>query len=207
MSLTNNNAATSSGRSRPTTINDVFGSIEREMLAPWGLASRFPTARDMFPTFPSSLFGDGSRSLDMSLDFHETKDGFELIADLPGMKKEDVSIDVDQESGVLTVSGERKSEKEEKGDGKDGDRKYHFVERSYGKTSRSVRLPEAADTATANADLTDGVLTITFPKKEAPVSSRFQIPLGGGSGVGGGSGDGKVSIKGDAAATDGDTGS
>ncbi|CAN0276069.1 unnamed protein product [Ectocarpus sp. 8 AP-2014] len=207
MSLTNNNAATSSGSSRPTTINDVFGSIEREMLAPWGLASRFPTARDMFPTFPSSLFGDGSRSLDMSLDFHETKYGFELIADLPGMKKEDVSIDVDQESGVLTVSGERKSEKEEKGDGKDGDRKYHFVERSYGKTSRSVRLPEAADTANANADLTDGVLTITFPKKEAPVSSRFRIPLGGGGGVEGGSGDGKVSIKGGAAATDGDTGS
>ncbi|CAN0415848.1 unnamed protein product, partial [Ectocarpus sp. 13 AM-2016] len=89
-------------------IDDVFGSIEREMLAPWGLASRFPTARDMVPSFSSSLFRDGSRSLDMHLDFHETKDGFELIADLPGMKKEDVSIDVDQESGVLTVSGERK---------------------------------------------------------------------------------------------------
>ncbi|CAN0044862.1 unnamed protein product [Ectocarpus sp. 12 AP-2014] len=206
MSLTNNNAATSSGRSRPT-IDDVFGSIEREMLAPWGLASRYPTARDMVPSFSSSLFRDGSRSLDMHLDFHETKDGFELIADLPGMKKEDVSVDVDQESGVLTVSGERKSKREEKGDGKDGDRKYHFVERSYGKTSRSVRLPEAADTANAKADLTDGVLAITFPKKEAPASNRFRIPLGGGGGGGGGSGDGKVSIKGGAAATDGETGS
>ncbi|CAM9133308.1 unnamed protein product [Ectocarpus fasciculatus] len=199
MSLTNN-AATSSGRPPRPTLNDVFGSIEREMLAPWGLASRYPTA-----TFPSSgndsLFGDG-RSLDMNLDFHETKDGFELTADLPGMKEEDVSIDVDQESGVLTVSGERKSKREEKGDGKEGERKYHFVERSYGKTFRSVRLPEAADSANATAGLTDGVLTVTFPKREAPASRRFRIPLG----AGGGSGDGKIPIEGGAATTDGDGG-
>lgn len=84
--------------------------------------------------------------------------------------------------------------------------RYHFVERSYGKTSRSVRLPEATDITNANADLNNGVLTITFPKKETPVSSRFRIPLGGGGG-GGGSGDGKISIEGGAAATDGDTGS
>ncbi|CAM9732699.1 unnamed protein product, partial [Hapterophycus canaliculatus] len=95
------------------TISDAFRSIEHDMLAPWGLASRFPVAGGASP----ALSGD------MNLDFHETKDGFELIADLPGMTEKDISVNVDTESGVLTVSGERKNEREDKGDGGDGGRK------------------------------------------------------------------------------------
>lgn len=105
-------------------INDVFNSLERQMLAPWGFATRFPTARDMLPTSSGGNDIVGDRGyLDMNLDFHETSNGYELTADLPGMKQEDISIDVDKESHVLTVSGERKSAREEKIDGDDGERK------------------------------------------------------------------------------------
>eukprot|EP00903_Cladosiphon_okamuranus_P009568 g9110.t1 len=170
-------------------MDDIFESMERDMLAPWGFASRFPSAGSAFPSLFDRAFG-GGRIADMNLDFHETSSGFQLVADLPGMSEKDISVDVDNDSGVLTVSGERKNEREEKEEGEDGKKKYHFVERSYGKMTRSVRLPETADTANASASYTSGVLTVTFPKKEAPPARRSQIPV-----VGGGGSDGKVSIK------------
>lgn len=101
-------------------MNDMFDSMERDMmLAPWGgMASRFPAARMM----PALTSGGGQLQrqdsyLNMHLDFHETAQGFELQADLPGMKKEDISVDVDNASGMLTVSAER--HKEEKMEGTD----------------------------------------------------------------------------------------
>ena len=57
--------------------------------------------------------------------------------------------------------------------------RYHVVERSFGTMSRSIRLPELADTANAKAGYDAGVLTIKFPKREAPVSRRLQIPVSG----------------------------
>ncbi|CAM9878535.1 unnamed protein product [Scytosiphon promiscuus] len=168
MSLINRGANTLRGP-LGRTLSDAFRSMERDMLAPWGLASRFPNAGDAFTPLPG----------DMNLDFHETKGGFKLTADLPGMREKDISVDVDTDSGVLTVSGERKEEREEKSDGDDGEKKYHFVERSYGKMTRSIRLPETADTSNATADYSAGVLNITFPKREAPTPSRLQIPIGG----------------------------
>ena len=107
-------------------MNDIFESMERDMLAPWGLATQFPSAGGTFPSLSSSsnALGHYGRTPDMNLDFHETNTGFELTADLPGMKEEDISVDVDSESGVLTVTGERKHEREEKSDGgDDGKRK------------------------------------------------------------------------------------
>ena len=70
--------------------------------------------------------------------------------------------------------------------------RYHFVERSYGKTTRSIRLPETADVSKANADYSSGVLTLTFPKREVPAARRIRIPVGDGSQPA--DGDGKVSI-------------
>ena len=59
----------------------------------------------------------------MNLDFHETNNGYELSADLPGMKKEDIKVYIDIESGVLTVTGERKLEREENSEGGNEQRK------------------------------------------------------------------------------------
>eukprot|EP00904_Undaria_pinnatifida_P009085 jgi/Undpi1/5306/HiC_scaffold_2.g00587.m1 len=175
-------------------MNDVFDSMERDfMMNPsWGTAFRFPHVHPMLPSINPAASGVQDGRFGMHLDFHETENGFELTADLPGVRKDDITVDVDRESGVLTVSGERKSNREEKseggGDGEGGDRKYHFVERSYGKTTRSIRLPETADFSKANAEYTSGVLTLTFPKKEvAETARRIKIPIEDGTG------DGKVS--------------
>lgn len=90
------------------------------MIAPWGVASRFPIART-FPAIIDSGVEEGT--FNMQLDFHETDNGYEMTADLPGMSKDDITVDVDNESGVLTVSGERRNTREEKSDGTDGERK------------------------------------------------------------------------------------
>ena len=97
-------------------MNDIFESMERDMFAPWG-GSAF-----LVPSSSRNTVGHNTFS-GMNLDFHETSNGFQLTADLPGMKEEDISVDVDNESGVLTVSGERKNEREETNDGEDGKKK------------------------------------------------------------------------------------
>ncbi|CAN0045489.1 unnamed protein product [Sphacelaria rigidula] len=130
----------------------------------------------------------------MRMDAQETDTGFEVVTDLPGMRKEDITVDVDNDTNVLTVSGERKQEREEKEDGEDGQRKFHYFERSYGKASRSIRLPQHADVSKGSADYSDGVLRLTFPKRASlPPSSRFKIPITGSDGSG--SGGGKLAIE------------
>ena len=102
-------------------MNDVFDSMERDfMLGPWGTATRFPAGHML----PGITGGSGERKFGMHVDFHETQGGFELTADLPGVQKEDITVDVDNERGMLTVSGERKSTREEKSEGGgEGERK------------------------------------------------------------------------------------
>eukprot|EP00904_Undaria_pinnatifida_P009083 jgi/Undpi1/5304/HiC_scaffold_2.g00585.m1 len=170
-------------------MNDVFDSMEQDfMMVPgWGSTLRFPRAHLVLPSTdaPAGGRGRGDGKFGMHVDFHETPTGFELTADLPGVRKDDITVDVDRESGVLTVSGERKSHREEKNEGGEegGGRKYHFVERSYGKTTRSIRLPETADVSKANAEYNSGVLTLAFPKKEVPATARrITIPVGDGEG-------------------------
>lgn len=96
-------------------MNDMFESMERDFFGPWGtLAPRFPPAMADMPR----ALTKGNYAMD--LDLHETKDGYELTADLPGMSKEDITVDVDSESRVLTVSGERQRSHEETSDGSEG---------------------------------------------------------------------------------------
>lgn len=80
------------------------------------------------------------------------------------MKKEDLHVEL--HDGVLTLSGEKRSEKEEKND------KYHCVERSFGSFSRSFRLPDNITDKDVKADLTDGVLQVTITKPAAPEPSK-----------------------------------
>ncbi|MES2560465.1 MAG: Hsp20/alpha crystallin family protein [Bacteroidota bacterium] len=91
-------------------------------------------------------------------DVIETAQSFELHVSLPGVKKEDVKIDVDGDR--LTISGERKTKEENK------DEKNHLVESFYGKFSRSFNLPENVDKQNIGAALTDGILTLSIPKVE-----------------------------------------
>src|SRR6184192_2373774 len=99
----------------------------------------------------SLAVADWSPEVDISEDDH----GYLLKADLPEMKKEDVKVTV--EDGILNVSGDRKTEKE------DQKRKFHRIERSYGTFRRSFTLPEDADSTKVTAEFRDGVLKVHLP--------------------------------------------
>jgi HSP20 family protein len=105
-----------------------------------------------------------------SVDVVETNEGYTLKADLPQVKREDMKIDV--QNGVLTLTGERHQEKEDKG------KKFHRIERSYGSFLRSFQLPDNIDEAKITATFTDGVLQVMLPKTEQPKQNVRQIPLG-----------------------------
>ncbi|CAL4921934.1 unnamed protein product [Urochloa decumbens] len=126
--------------------------------------------RDPFQGFP---FGSGSSSLFprissdsetaafacARIDWKETPEAHVFKADLPGLKKEEVKVEV-EDGNVLQISGERNKEQEEKND------KWHRVERSSGKFLRRFRLPENAKTEQIKASMENGVLTVTVPKEE-----------------------------------------
>lgn len=102
-------------------------------------------------------------------DISEDKDNYTLTLDLPGVKKSDVKISfVD---GVLSISGERKQEKETK------ESKYHRVERAFGRYYRSFTLPAKIKADDINAEFTDGQLTITVPKAEEAKPKEIEIKV------------------------------
>ncbi len=103
------------------------------------------------------------------VDISEDDKEFLVKAELPGLKKEEVKVTV--EEGVMTISGERKVEKEEK------TKKYHRVERSYGKFERSFTLPDKADGTKVNAEFKDGVLQVHLPKTEKPATKAVEVKI------------------------------
>ena len=94
-----------------------------------------------------------------ALDVNETDDHYAITVELAGARKEDVTVEC--EEGVLTIRGEKKSEREEKKE------QQRFVERRYGAFSRSFSLPRDADGEHIEATFENGVLTLTIPKSEA----------------------------------------
>jgi HSP20 family protein len=103
------------------------------------------------------------------VDITEEEKEYLIRAELPDMKKEDVRLTV--ENGVLTISGERKFEKEEKG------RKYHRIERAYGSFVRSFSLPEDADGIKVTADFKDGLLQVHLPKSVKATPKAIEITV------------------------------
>nr|Q05832.1 RecName: Full=18.3 kDa class I heat shock protein; AltName: Full=HSP 18.3 [Oxybasis rubra]CAA37864.1 heat-shock protein [Oxybasis rubra] len=95
------------------------------------------------------------------IDWKETPEAHVFKADLPGVKKEEVKVEV-EDGNVLRISGQRAREKEEKND------TWHRVERSSGQFMRKFRLPENAKVDQVKAGMENGVLTVTVPKNEAP---------------------------------------
>lgn len=103
------------------------------------------------------------------VDITEDDSGYLISAELPEVKKQDVKVTV--ENGVLTISGERQFEKEEKG------RKYHRVERSYGSFLRSFTLPDDADASKVSATFKDGVLKVQVAKSEAARPKQIEVKV------------------------------
>jgi HSP20 family protein len=102
-----------------------------------------------------------------AMDLVEADDHLILKADLPGLDRDDVEIEVKDD--VLTISGERKSEHEERGDG------YHRIERAYGGFARSLTLPKGIDPDQVQAEFDKGVLEVRIPKPAERKPHRVQI--------------------------------
>ena len=117
--------------------------------------------------------GGAGRRWIPAMDLVETKDDFVLRADLPGISDEDVSIEL--ENNVLTISGERKTEHEERHEG------YYRIERATGSFSRSLSLPEGIDAASVTATFDTGVLTVRIPKPVQTKPRRVKIGVGEGT--------------------------
>ncbi len=114
--------------------------------------------------------GLSKQAFRVAVDIREENDAFYVDAEVPGLSAEDVKVDV--EKNVLTLSGERKVEKEER------EGTFRRVERHYGSFSRSFSLPETVDTDSISADLKDGVLELRLPKKEAPTPKQISVNVG-----------------------------
>lgn len=109
------------------------------------------------------------------MDLVETDEQFVLRADLPGLSEEDVSIEM--EDSVLTISGERKAEHEDRKEG------YYRVERAYGAFARSLTLPEGVDADAVAATFDKGVLEVRIPKPEERKPRKVAISVGDGGGA------------------------
>ncbi len=104
----------------------------------------------------------------MKLDVKEDEKAYTVRADIPGVKKEDIQVDVD--ANAVTVRAEVKQEKEEK-----KDEKVIYSERTYGMVSRSFSLPAEVDASGAKAEYKDGVLNLVLPKKAGAQARRLSV--------------------------------
>lgn len=102
-----------------------------------------------------------------SVDISETETQFGISVQLPGMKKDDIKVNL--ENGRLTITGERKFEDEENG------KNFHRVETQYGTFSRSFYLPDTVDEESIAAKYEDGILNITINKSEEKVKKQIEI--------------------------------
>jgi HSP20 family protein len=129
----------------------------------------------LFSTFFDSPAGGGNggtlRRWIPAMDLVETDEHFVVRADLPGLGEEDINVEL--EDNVLTISGERKSEHEERKEG------FYRVERSFGQFSRALTLPEGVDPDAVRASFDKGVLEVRIPKPEQRKPRRVSIGVGG----------------------------
>ncbi|TYH09718.1 hypothetical protein ES288_A07G119300v1 [Gossypium darwinii] len=143
-------------------IPSFFGSRRSSIFDPFSLDVWDPLKDFPFSSPSSSLSTRSSETsafVNTRIDWKETPEAHVFKADVPGLKKEEVKVEVEDDR-VLQISGERNVEKEDKND------TWHRVERSSGKFMRRFRLPENAKMDQIKASMENGVLTVTIPKFE-----------------------------------------
>jgi len=128
----------------------------------------------IFGKAPSATGGEKKEALAVAewsplVDITEDEKEYVVKAEIPEMKKEDIKLNVHND--LLTITGERKYEKEEKS------KKYHRVERAYGSFMRSFTLPEDADGSKVSAEYKDGLLKVHIPKSEKAKSKTTEVKI------------------------------
>ena len=127
--------------------------------------------RDLFDWFFEDLGLPGLLSeettIEPAFDLSETEKELIVKAEVPGMDKKDININLSD--GLLTITGEKKHEKKEDSEN------YHHVERRYGKFSRTLRLPVEVEAGKVDATYKDGVLNITLPKSEPVKPKKIEV--------------------------------
>ena len=139
------------------------------------LSSRMNRLFNIAPVGLTPWGGNGERELlattdwAPSCDIRESDKEYRVHAELPGIKREDVHVTL--ESGVLTIQGERREEKEDKGE------KFHRRELSYGKFMRQFTMPEDGDESKVDATFKDGILNIVIAKSKTKTSKAKEIAV------------------------------
>lgn len=135
--------------------------------------SPFAMMRELTDEMDRMIRGNGSekelQAWTPAVDVQRCNGNLVISAELPGLKKEDVKVEVNDDT--LVIEGERKQEHKEDHEG------YHRWERNYGRFYRSMQLPEGAKTDQVKAELKDGVLKVSIPVPESAKKAR-QVPVG-----------------------------
>ncbi len=119
--------------------------------------------------FDNFLGTGGNTAISPRVDVEENDNEFVVSAELPGIKKDEIKVNF--QNGILTISGEKKFENEEKR------KNYHRIERSYGNFSRSLEFTSAIVADKINADYKDGILNITLPKAEESKPKLIDVKI------------------------------
>ena len=153
---------TKSPETTPSRPRDVFSAMRDEM------DRVFERFEHGWPRWPTLFRREGAITVP-ELDVRENTNAIVVEAELPGVDEKDVSVTV--ANGVLTIKGEKKHEKEEKGEN------YYLAERSFGSFERSIRLPDTVDDAKVEAKFDKGVLKVTAAKKPEAVKAERKIEI------------------------------
>ena len=156
------------GGSTQTALSQRQQSMPGLITSPFSFMRRFGEGMEqLFADFGGGLMPRGFNELaawSPQIEMFERENQLVIRADLPGLKKDDVQIELRDDSVV--IQGERQEERQEEREG------FYSTERTYGRFYREIPLPEGADTEEATATFRDGVLEITIPRREAETRGR-----------------------------------
>jgi HSP20 family protein len=142
---------------------DIFGQMRDEM------DRVFERFEHGWPRWPSVFRGAGRDVMVPELDVHDNTKQLTIEVDLPGVDEKDVSVTL--ANGMLTIKGEKKTEREEKKES------YYMAERSYGAFERTLRMPDTIDENKLEAKFDKGVLKIVAQKKPEAIKAERQIEI------------------------------
>jgi HSP20 family protein len=162
-----------SGRAGQPTAQNLKSVEVMNQLVRWNPFNELENVRRQMTTLLNGASRNGevetSEVWSPVVDIFEDEHSYLFKVELPGVNKQEVDVQI--ESGVLTISGERKAEKEQK------IRRVHRIERAYGAFTRSFGLPDDADPEKVNAAFKDGVLAVTIAKAEHAKPRKIEVSV------------------------------